>query len=234
VLAAARRLLALVVCGSAAVVALVSCTGPLPGGAPDLQRPSDRWTAARLASFARDTPACLAALRSAGVGLRQQQPVSSGACGYADGIALTAGGPLPALAPAGAIVSCPVGAGLYLWARDVVQPAALRYFGTSVVRIDHFGSYACRRVAGSAPGGDLSEHARANAIDIAGFRLADGRRITVARDWNAGGAPAAFLRAVRDGACHQFGTTLSPDYNAAHADHLHLDQAARGPFSFCR
>ena len=39
---------------------------------------------------------------------------------------------------------------------------------------------------------------------------------------------AAFLRAVRDGACRLFATTLSPDYNVAHRDHFHFDQAARG------
>jgi hypothetical protein len=184
--------------------------------------------------LAGDTPACVAALRAAGIEFRAQPPVAAGQCGYANGIALASGGPLPALAPSGVIVSCPVGAGLYLWVRDVVQPAALRHFGQPVVRIDHFGSYACRRIAGSTIAGDLSEHARANAIDIAGFRLAGGRRITVARDWKADGAAGSFLGDVRTGACRLFATTLSPDYNAAHADHLHLDQAARGPFPFCR
>jgi hypothetical protein len=50
----------------------------------------------------------------------------------------------------------------------------------------------------------------------------------VLRDWSGGGDKAAFLRNVRDGACDVFATTLSPDYNAAHRDHLHLDQALRG------
>ena len=57
------------------------------------------------------------------------------------------------------------------------------------------------------------------------------------RDWGGEGAEgdeAAFLRRVRDGACGIFGTVLSPDYNEAHRDHLHLDQAARGWGGFCR
>ncbi|MCE3544180.1 extensin family protein, partial [Escherichia coli] len=92
---------------------------------------------------------------------------------------------------------------------------------------EHLGSYACRRLYGRAAG-NWSEHARANAIDIAGFRLANGTRITVARDWRGQSAKAAFLRDVRDGACRVYATVLSPDYNVAHRDHLHLDQADRG------
>ena len=130
-------------------------------------------------------------------------------------------------------VSCVVAAGLFLWEKQVVEPAALKHFGVPVRRIDTYGSYSCRTIGGEREG-RLSEHARANAIDIAAFRLADGRRITVARDWNGDGQAAAFLREVRDGACGMFATTLSPDYNSAHRDHLHLDQAGRGGWSFCR
>ena len=78
-------------------------------------------------------------------------------------------------------------------------------------------------------GGAWSEHATADALDVAGFRLSDGRRVTILGDWTEGTqAERLFLREVRDGACELFATTLSPDYNAAHRDHLHLDQAARG------
>ena len=76
--------------------------------------------------------------------------------------------------------------------------------------------------------GPFSEHATADAFDVLGFTLADGRRIGVLRDWKDAGPEAAFLREVRDGACPVFATVLSPDYNAAHADHLHLDMAERG------
>lgn len=76
---------------------------------------------------------------------------------------------------------------------------------------------------------------RADAIDVSGFRLADGTRIAVARDWRDDHR-GAFLRDIRDGACKLFATILSPDYNAAHADHLHLDQANRRRFGWraCR
>ncbi|PTS74531.1 extensin, partial [Sphingomonas sp. HMWF008] len=73
-----------------------------------------------------------------------------------------------------------------------------------------------------------SEHSTADAVDIAAFVLADGRRISVLEDWRGNGPEATFLHRVRNGACRLFATTLSPDYNAAHANHLHLDQAVRG------
>jgi len=132
-----------------------------------------------------------------------------------------------ALSPASVAPSCPVAAAIRLWEWHVVQPAALRLLGQPVRTVMHFGAYSCRRMYGRDTGA-FSEHATADAIDIAGFVLDDGRRITVAADWNGEGKDAAFLRAVRDGACGLFSTVLSPDYNAAHRDHLHLDQAERG------
>ena len=92
------------------------------------------------------------------------------------------------------------------------------------------GTYSCRTVAGTAR---LSGHATANAIDIAAFLLADGRRVSVLNNWS-GGTPAEreFLRVVHASACKRFGTVLSPDYNAAHRNHFHLEIGASRPF--CR
>ena len=53
-------------------------------------------------------------------------------------------------------------------------------------------------------------------------------------DWTGDDAEAAFLRRARNEAREVFGTVLTPDYNAAHADHLHFDQAARGFSGVCR
>jgi hypothetical protein len=77
----------------------------------------------------------------------------------------------------------------------------------------------------------LSQHATANALDIAGFRLADGRRISVLADWSDSGDKGRFLREVREGACKQFNTVLGPDYNAAHRNHFHVDM---GRWQVCR
>lgn len=124
-------------------------------------------------------------------------------------------------------MACPVAAALAVWEWEVIQPAAQRHFGRRVRAIDHFGSYNCRRLY-SRDAGAFSEHATADAIDIAGFRLSDGTRVRVVGDWSGAGRKAAFLREVHAGACGLFATVLGPAYNAAHRDHFHLDQAVRG------
>lgn len=126
------------------------------------------------------------------------------------------------------IATCPLAVALALYEGHGLQPAAQAVYGQAVTRIDHLGSFACRNIGNSSR---RSQHASANALDIAGFRLADGRRISVARDWNGQGDDARFLRLARDSACKAFHVTLSPDYNAAHHDHFHLDM---GLFRLCR
>lgn len=209
----------------------------LPWTPLDLGQPIGMFTGRKLTALTEDFPQCRALLDRAGVHYIALAPVEgAGHCGYRDGVRLTAGGARRiAFTPAGLGTSCPVAAALSVWEWNVVQPAAQARFGQRVASIDHLGSYNCRRIYGRSAG-SWSEHSTADAIDIAGFRLADGTRITVARDWKGGGDKAKFLHAVRDGACDLFATTLSPDYNGAHADHLHLDQANRGAMGWraCR
>jgi len=125
-------------------------------------------------------------------------------------------------------MTCPLAAKFAAWARYAVQPAARLVLGAEIVRIDTFGTYNCRAIAGGAK---LSEHAHANAVDVAAFVLADGRRITVKGDWSGSGRGAKFLRVVHDSACKRFMTVLSPGYNAAHHDHFHFDMG--GVRNFC-
>ena len=197
-----------------------------------LADPIGRFTNYKISRLRNDFAACRALLDAGGENYAALPPMSdAGTCGYVDAVRLEQ---TPALAyKPRAEVACGVALGLFLWERQIVEPAALRHFGVPVARIETYGSYACRAIGGGREG-RKSEHARANAIDIAGFRLADGRRIGVAGHWRGDGREAAFLREVRDGACGSFSTVLSPDYNRAHRDHLHLDQAARGGWSFCR
>lgn len=181
-----------------------------------------------------DANQCRALLGDAGADDVSVPPRSNGPeCGYEDGMRL--GSEPIDFRPAGLVTSCSVAAGMHLFETHVVQQAALRHLGSRVASIDHAGSYSCRRLYGRSEGA-YSEHATADAIDILGFRLADGSRVRVLEDWSRGGPKADFLREVRDGACRIFSTTLSPDYNAAHADHLHLDQAQRGnsAWTVCR
>lgn len=128
------------------------------------------------------------------------------------------------------LASCPLAVAFALFERHSLQPAAQVVFGQAVSRVEHLGSFACRNVYNRADG-RLSQHASANALDIAGFRLADGRSISVLKDWPGEGDSARFLRLVRDGACDDFNVVLSPDYNAAHRNHFHLDM---GRWWVCR
>ena len=200
----------------------------------DLRHPTGAFTGPKLARLGSDTSFCRALLRDVGVDDVAVPPRSGGpACGYRDGIRL--GSEPIGFRPAGVITSCSVAAGLYLLETRVIQRAALRHLGSPVTAIDHAGSYSCRRLYSRSEGA-YSEHATADAIDILGFRLANGQQVSVLRDWDGDTPKAKFLREVRDGSCRLFSTVLSPDYNAAHADHLHLDQAERGSFGWrgCR
>jgi len=203
----------------------------------DLGQPVGLFTGRKLAELVDEGPRCRTLLDRAGIRYTRLPARSAGPqCGYDHAVRLGSGGALGiAYRPANLGTNCAVAAALALWEWHVVQPAAQRHFGRSVASIDHFGSYSCRRLYGRA-GGGWSEHARANALDIAGFRLSDGTRIDVAADWRDRSAKGRFLREVRDGACDLFATVLSPDYNAAHRDHFHLDQAARGAWGWraCR
>lgn len=189
----------------------------------------------KLATLARDGAACRALLRADGIDFAPLPRVGSDRCEARDRTRLGDDVvPGMVLRPVGVAPSCAVSASMILWMRERVQPAAQRHFGQTVARLEHLGSYNCRRIGG---GDSWSEHSTGNAIDIAAFVLADGTRISLIDDWRAepDGPRSRFLADARDGACELFATTLSPDYNRAHADHFHLDQAQRtGGWNVCR
>jgi len=128
-------------------------------------------------------------------------------------------------------VKCSLAAPFARWVREDVRAQAKRWMGSDVVKIESMGSFACRPVNNQA-GNRLSEHGRANAIDIAAFQLRDGRRISVRDGWNGADANArGFLRGLHRAACGRFGVVLGPDANALHHDHFHFDMG-NGPY--CR
>ena len=128
-------------------------------------------------------------------------------------------------------MTCPLALQFARWSREAVQPAARRLLGSPVRRIETFGTYACRGVNGRA-GARLSQHSFANAVDVAAFQLADGRRISVEQDWNGGDEEARrFLRDIHQAGCRRFAVGLGPDADAYHYNHLHFD-LGRGPY--CR
>ncbi|MDB4112013.1 extensin family protein [Yoonia sp.] len=127
---------------------------------------------------------------------------------------------------------CAIALCMAMWERHSLQPAAMALLGSRVADITQIGSYNCRTLrTTNGPSTRMSTHATADAIDISGFRMADGTAIRLIADWETSGPKAAFLRAVRDGACDWFSLTLSPDYNSLHADHFHLQSRGWG---YCR
>ena len=125
-----------------------------------------------------------------------------------------------------ATLACPIVSALDRWLADSVQPAAMRWFGVRVVEIKQISAYSCRGMNGN-PHAHISEHAFGNALDIAAFTLADGRRITVKGGWRGVPEEQGFLRDVQATACQQFNTVLAPGSNAHHEDHIHVDLMRR-------
>ena len=211
-----------------ATVALASC-----GVLPQAREPARPQTATRTSVAPRqDEQLCLAELGTQqarfsplpdkyyGAGCSTVGSVSLAALrGDSGTFALTNLGP----------VACPLANTFAGWARYGVDRAARQILGSALVKIETMGSYSCRDVAGTS---HRSAHARAEAIDVAAFVLADGRRISVLNGWSDGSKQERqFLRVVHDSACKRFGTVLGPDYNSAHNNHLHLE---RGGGTFCR
>ena len=193
-----------------------------------LADPPGLATRMKLERAIRDSAACRAALRDGGVPFVESPPRREGSCHQLDAVRIVGG--VTRLAPAAPIMTCGQALTYALWDRHSLQPAARALLGEPIAQVDHMGSYACRNMYGRQDG-PRSEHAFANALDIGGFRTVGGKRLRVLGQFDDQDAEGAFLRRVRNGACRWFHVTLSPDFNAAHRDHLHLDS---GPYRSCR
>lgn len=222
-----------------------------------LDEPPNLWTRMKLTRASNDPQVCSKLLGNSGMKLSSlEDRRTAPGCGFTQAFRVTRtsvaiGEPVS--------LSCRAALSLAMWERHDLQQAAERELGARVRSIQHFGSYACRNLYGQT-GGARSQHATADAIDIAGFELTDGRVIRVVNDWpspasSTGPHPEAesessatsvdptrstagsqtpeqrFLREIHDGACRWFDVVLGPDYNRAHADHLHFD---RGNARACR
>jgi len=198
--------------------------GPTAYGTGLINQKIDAGTKARLQQATASLAQCKAELDAARVTFSPTPDrVNSESCGLKDAGVLGADyGTIARMAPSDVTTTCALAAAISVWRRQSVEPAAREILGSDVVQIDHMGVYACRPVNSQA-GNRPSAHSRAAALDFAGVRLRDGRRISVTRDWNTTTPEGRFLHRIRDEACQVFGTTLSPDYNALHYDHLHLE-----------
>ena len=220
--------LALAGVGVALMVEAWAPTQDLPWKPLRLADPPGLATALKFTRATRDPALCRAVLSEGGVLFTEEPLRVDGLCETRDAVRLRGG--VVTLSPTAPVMTCRQALAYTFWMRHEVQPAARALLGDPIVRVEHYGTYACRRIYGRADGRP-SEHARANALDVAAYRTASGRRLSVLHDFDDAGPAGAFLRRARDGACPWFGAVLSPDYNAAHRDHLHLDA---GRYGVCR
>ncbi|MCI0993110.1 extensin family protein [Pseudomonas corrugata] len=194
----------------------------------DVNAPPNLLTRYKLMALRNDPQLCEQALATSGLKVAHQADSNPAASCPLTNVLRVQGGEV-ALSSS-FLASCSLAVAFALFERHALQPAAQAAYGQKVTRVDHLGSFACRNMYGREDGA-RSQHATASALDIAGFRLADGRTVSVLRDWPKDSADARFLHQVRDGACDMFSVVLSPDYNAAHRNHFHLDV---GPWWICR
>ena len=176
---------------------------------------------------AKAAPSCLAQLDSLGVQYKKLPDFHNDeGCGIDDNVRIDKSA-IPWSRPSQ--VSCQFELTEWKFETQVVQPAAQAIFRKRVGKLDHVGTYACRGERGGNPN-RLSQHAYGKAIDVTGFELEDGTRISVRYDWAGDGPKAQFLHRVAKGACALFDVVLTPNHNAFHVDHIHMDI---GPYKLC-
>ena len=150
--------------------------------------------------------------------------VGAGECGATDAVLLDAV-ILPdqskVVVTPTATLRCPMAEQIALWVRDDVEPLAVK-LGSPLRVLDNFDSYECRG-RNRIPGAKLSEHGRADALDVRLFKLADGQSLTltdvhVNKEWR---------EAIKASVCARFSTILGPGSDGAHEEHIHLDLAER-------
>lgn len=193
----------------------------------DVKAAPNWLTGYKLMRLRSDPELCAQALSSSDLRVSPQADSPGAKCPLVGALRVQGGG---VALSSSFIASCPLAVAYAMFEHHTLQPAAQSAYGQKIARVDHLGSFACRNVY-NRESGALSRHASADALDIAGFRLAGGRTISVLRDWPKQNQDAEFLRQVRDGACESFSVVLSPDYNAAHRNHFHVDV---GRWSVCR
>ena len=194
----------------------------------DVDAEPNGLTSFKLSRLSQDTELCRQVLATTGIEYRPLPDRTTGpACGFFNAVRIER---TASRIETPFYLSCRAAVSFALWERHVVMPAAEAHFGQPVAAIEHFGSYSCRNVYGRS-NATRSQHATAEALDVAGFVLADGHRIRVLKHWGTRGPDGTFLKEVRSGACRFFDGVLSPEYNSAHRDHLHFD---RGPYRVCR
>jgi hypothetical protein len=179
----------------------------------------DWWRPAPLARISG--PQCLRALAASGAAyVRVADFATAQGCRVDAAVRVTALDRVALSSPF--LAACPLALALQRHVALTARPAARELLGSELARIDHLGSFACRRVRGR-PAGPLSEHAFARALDVTGYATADGREISLAGHWRApdDSAERRFLRRISARRL-PFSTVITPDDDRLHHDHFHL------------
>jgi hypothetical protein len=201
---------------------------PAPAEGPEAEAPAppEPPMPQQLAEDDAELAACIARLAAFGATFERIDPIDEqgGACGIVNPLRVTEPVPGVRLEPAG-VMRCETATALAAWLATFVLPASrmLPERG-SLTAVEHASTYVCRPVGNS--GGELSEHASGNAVDVMAFRFAEGAPIRVEPRERDGTAAETFQRAARATACLLFTTVIGPG-EEDHDDHLHLDIAAR-------
>lgn len=193
--------------------------------------PPNLITRYKLRKLATDPAACLAVMeraRDAGLVTFSRPAPMGGACPLDNPLRLQRFGAVTL--SSSFLASCPMAVSSVMFVQRLSHNDTMPGLASPLARIDHLGSYACRNIYHRAEG-RLSEHASADAWDIAGFQLQDGQKISVLRNWQQPQEKARWLHEAFRQSCDYFGNSLGPDYNTAHANHFHLGM--RG-FGLCR
>lgn len=227
-----RGLLFVLVASGTAIVFRQGLVPPAVNPLPiiDFAQPRPWLVDWRLAGIRNYPEVCARTLKAPHIDAKpiSDSPIKNG-CGWHNGVRLvSAAGVRTGFDK----LSCEMAVALALWLQNEVQPLAQEILGQQVKTLQSYGSYSCRNIVGNQFARNIrSQHATANAADIGGFTLADGRSISIRTQWRNETPEGRFLRAVHRAACPYFRVTIGPDYNSAHYDHFHFD---RGPFSRCK
>ena len=152
------------------------------GDAADAAPPAETWSASEIEDAKRT---CQAIAAEVAAKFEALPPRRDGACGTPAPVRLESiGADAPVRFVPAPVVTCDMLKGLARWIDRGLQPLAEQHLDSAISEVRVISSYACRTRYGK-PGARMSEHAYANALDIAGFALADGREITVLTDWGA-------------------------------------------------
>jgi hypothetical protein len=172
---------------------------------------------------------CLSELKAANVQFTALGNVSKEGCAVEGAVELDAvSSPFGIVSiPGKPTMACVFARQFTTWVRNVAAPLTLAYMNSKLAAIETGEGFVCR-TRYDKPGEKLSEHAKGNAVDIAAFRLENGRRLLVKDASSSAQIDGVLMRTYRATGCGYFTTILGPGSNEAHKEHLHFDYGLHG------